>query len=130
MNRARKRVSPTAGDFLMVDVLRFDDGWEFDCPTVILAPIVVVYEDGRSCASAVEDFAIDVSVSGYATSCRNLRKYPVSGWRARFDDMLSGKRGPRGSKWFQAERHRVSFYMDSYGLLAFDSVAVAPEAAP
>lgn len=60
MKGERKAVVP--GDEFDVVVIRWDDGWEFDCPTVVLSPRLHVYEDGRSVESAVEDFLTGVVV--------------------------------------------------------------------
>lgn len=44
--------------------LRWDDGWEFDCPVVILDPVLRVHEDGCSLEHAIEDLCIDACIDG------------------------------------------------------------------
>lgn len=49
---------------MRIRVLRWDEGWEFDCPTVIISPVLRVNEDGRSIEYAIESLCIDACIEG------------------------------------------------------------------
>ncbi len=53
-----------AGLEVRVRGLRWDDGWEFDCPVVIIDPVLRVYEDGCGLDQAMEDLLIDACIDG------------------------------------------------------------------
>lgn len=59
-----RAVKVADGTQLRIRVLRWDEGWEFDCPTVIISPVLRVYEDGRSIEEAIEDLLIDARIEG------------------------------------------------------------------
>lgn len=52
------------GDKFRVRGLRWSAGWEFDCPTAIIAPVYRFHEDGCSLEYAVESLMIDACIDG------------------------------------------------------------------
>ena len=61
---SKRSVQIKPGVEISIRALRWDDGWEFDCPVVILDPVLRVYEDGRSLEQAIEDLCIDACIDG------------------------------------------------------------------
>jgi|SRR5579863_3919661 len=74
---------PTVGQKMTIRTMRWDDGWEFDCPVVILSPVVRVAEDGRSMDQLVEDFLIDCCVTGIPAS-EKLWRWPLDYLKRKF----------------------------------------------
>lgn len=104
------------GTKLRIRVLRWDEGWEFDCPTVIISPVLRVYEDGMSIEGAIEDLCIDACIDG------EIRDRERATWR--WDGAKGGGLAYLRRKYYQ--RHvergdvRVEFYIDEDGRLAWE----------
>lgn len=59
------RIEITPGLQIRVRGLRWSAGWEFDCPTAIIAPVYRFHEDGCSLEYAVESLLIDACIDGH-----------------------------------------------------------------
>lgn len=46
------------GDIIEFLAISWDEGWEFDHPTVVLKPIIEYSPNGNSCEEMIEDMAI------------------------------------------------------------------------
>lgn len=113
-----------AGDQIIVDVIRWNAGWEFNCPTVVLRPVLAIFEDGRSCQEAAESVAEDVCVHG------ELRTEPADAWwRSPSLKRLKrawarSRRGLPAFDRYEAGRYQIQFTNDKYGELDF-AIAVS-----
>lgn len=113
-------MSIAAGDMIVVDVIRWDAGWEFDCPTVVLRPVLAVFEDGRSCLEAAEQIAEDVCINDGALSTEP----PDAWWRSPSLKRLKrawarSRRGLPAFERYAAERFEVRFSNDEDGELDY-----------
>lgn len=95
--------------------VRWDEQWEFDCPCVLLSPVLRVYEDGSYPETLFEDFIVDgmvaLSDDGDGTIRDNDVEFDNTGktWRGwnlktlkrRAREALNGKDFP--VKCYQAE---------------------------
>jgi hypothetical protein len=108
------------GAVLRIRALRWDDGWEFDCPVVILDPVIRVYEDGRSLDRAIEDLLIDACIDGKISD--------HEAWR--WKDAPGGARGYLRRKFYRKYVQRavvdVRFIHDEDGQLSWEELP-APE---
>lgn len=106
------------GTEIRIRGLRWDDGWEFDCPVVILDPILRVYEDGRDFESAVEDLCIDGCIDG------KLIEHESSSWR--WKEAPGGAMAYLRRKYYRKNVERldtvVRFVLDEYGELSFEEL--------
>jgi len=48
-------------DVIEFVAISWDDGWEFDHPTVVLKPVIQYSPNGDPCESLIEDMAINLS---------------------------------------------------------------------
>lgn len=83
MTPVTEKCMPTVGQKMTIRTMRWDDGWEFDCPVVILSPVVSVAEDGRSIEQMVESFLIDCCIDGIPAS-EKLWRWPLSYLKRKF----------------------------------------------
>lgn len=114
------------GDSLIVAGVAWDDGWEFDCPTVLYRGFKR-YTPNRSSvcvesiAGYIEDVAIDAVVAGtYEADWHpsDLREFAWRGWSTRG---FARRRGVHAT-------YRVSFKIES-GELSFDLTPLIPKRA-
>lgn len=134
MTATERAVSVAAGTVLTVDVLVWDEGWEFDHPSCILRPVVRFSPNGTSAEGMVEDLGIDGAVDGrlvvYDTETDERgrevvdRQFPLALLRRRWSESWRGKEFPRYR--YTASRWRLRFYRDADGELAFDSERQLP----
>lgn len=113
-------MSIEAGDAIIVDVVRWNAGWEFDCPTIVLRPVLAVFEDGRSCWEAAEHIAEDVCISAGELSSAP----PDAWWRSPNLKRLKrawarSRRGLPAFARYAAERFEVRFFNDEDGELDY-----------
>ena len=47
---------------ILFRVIRWDEHWEFDCPTVLVSPIERYSPNGKYCETMIEDAAIDIAL--------------------------------------------------------------------
>ena len=59
-----RQVEIKPGAEIRIRGLRWDDGWEFDCPVVIIDPVLRVHENGDSLEGIIESLCIDACVFG------------------------------------------------------------------
>jgi hypothetical protein len=78
--------------------LRWDDGWDFDCPSMCLSPIIRCFEDGSSHDRIIGDICVDAVCSGFIKSRSfegwTWRGYRLPVLRRRFREALGGKNFP------------------------------------
>jgi hypothetical protein len=108
-------VEVCAGTKLIVDVLRWDEQWEFDCPVCVIRPVVRFSPNGESAEHMVEDLAIDASIDGVVRdegTERGLvdRVYPLHTLRRRWNQARRGR--VFGRKAYVATRWEVHFFPD------------------
>lgn len=113
-----------AGDRIIIDVIRWDAGWEFDCPTVVLRPVLAVFENGCSCAEAAERVAEDVCITGELQT-----EPPEAWWRSPSLKRLKrawarARRGLPGFDQYSASRYEVRFVSDEDGALDYEIASV------
>ena len=72
------------GQVIKIRVMRWDDGWKFDCPVVMLSPRIRVWEDGCSIEHAVESFMIDCVIDGKMPKNEKLWRWPLSYLKNKF----------------------------------------------
>lgn len=94
----------------------WDDGWEFDAPTVVYFPFFMYGIGGNSeeFDHLVEDWCIDVACG--ITRRRGLSKFDNKEFKWRGWDKYGMKY--RKNAWHS--RVRVKWYLDDRGLQAFD----------
>lgn len=100
--------------------VRWDDGWEFDCPVVLLEPVIRYSPNGCSSENMIEDACEDIilELDGYLGKVNTLgssdedvsREFGWRGWsldnlRKTADSILSGK-GPKRTKYRVTETWR------------------------
>lgn len=119
---ADRRIEVRDGTTLVVDVLRWNEGWEFDCPVCVLRPVVRFSPNGDHADALVEALCFDAAMDGYVESESTAsgvvdRQYPIKTLRRRWSEARGGKQFP--VKCYTASRFRVRFFDDADGL-AFD----------
>ncbi len=102
------------------DVLTWDDGWEFDCPAVLLFPVVKCFESGISGDRLIESVLEDACIADDPTLRSDdfqkqwgWRGYKLPVLRRRFRESLSGKRFPISN--YIAKRRTVIFTPGEFG---------------
>lgn len=114
------------GTKLVCDTLRWDDGWEFDCPSMMISPVVRCFENGNHHSTIVENVLIDAVVSGKLIKDDKKdfedwvwRGYKLPVLRRRFKEALAGKNFPKAG--YHAEREVVEIVLDERGELTWRS---------
>lgn len=107
-----------AGMILVCDTLIWDDGWEFECPSMMLSPVIRCFEDGSAHERIVEDVLIDAIVTGMLKPDDfeknwGWRGYKLPVLRRRFRESLAGKRFPIAN--YIAHRQTVRIIADPEG---------------
>jgi hypothetical protein len=106
-----------AGSEIVVDVLRWNEGWEFDCPVCILRPVVRFSPNGDDAEQMVENLAIDAAVTGHLQSTEVGadgvvdKQYPLKALKRRWAANRRGVQFPRLQ--YSASRFRVRFIASS-----------------
>ncbi len=122
----QKRIAISDGTVITVDVLRWDEGWDFDCPCCVLRPALRFSPNGDHTDELAESFAEDAAFNGYIESepAENGvidRQFPVALLKRRWRDAWNGKEFPR--RQYTAARYRVRFYNEQdegETILAYD----------
>jgi len=104
--------------------LSWNDGWQFDCPSMMLEPVIRCFEDGSSHDRIVESVMIDAVVEGKMESedfekTWGWRGYKLPVLRRRFKEALAGKRFPWAQ--YHAEIETVTIVLDEHGDLSWTS---------
>lgn len=115
----KQRIDVHDGTVLLVDVLRWHEGWDFDCPVCILRPVIRFSPNGEQADQMVEDLCVNASVDGYIESEGTEgglidRQFPFVRLRRQWSKARSGHASP--VKVYTATRFRVSFFLDADGL--------------
>lgn len=121
--KATEPIKITEGMVIECDTLEWDDGWEFDRPSMMLAPIVRCYEDGSHHERIVEDVMIDAVCNGELKSQDWLwgwRGWKLPVLRRRFRESLAGKKFPRVG--YRAKRTKVKVIRDKDGDLFWEDL--------
>lgn len=113
------------GLVVFCDTLRWNDGWEFECPSMMLSPVIRCFETGAHHEQIVEDVLIDAIVGGEFVSQSFEQQW---GWRGynlrtlqrRFYEALKGKRFPRAN--YTATREKIIFIKDEEGELTWKTI--------
>ena len=110
------------GMILQCDTLRWDDGWEFDCPSMMISPVIRCYEDGSCHENIVEDVLIDGVINEKIQDedfdqTWNWRGYKLSTLKRRFQESLKGKFFPKAN--YRAERSRIKIVKEKGGTLSW-----------
>ena len=96
--------------------LRWDDGWEFYCPVVIIDPVLRVYEDGRSLEQAIEDLCIDASITG------QMKDEEAWRWEEAPGGSLAYLRRKYHRKHVQTVDCKVRFVLDEDGEVSWEDI--------
>src|SRR5690349_6004773 len=64
----RKRITVADGTTLTIDVLRWNEGWEFDCPVCVLRPVIRFSPNGEEADQIVDDLCVSAVVDGFIES--------------------------------------------------------------
>ncbi len=121
-----ERIEVRDGTVLTIDVLRWNEGWEFDCPVCVLRPVVRFSPNGDSAEDMVENLCIDASIDGHMESELEDgvvdQQYPFATLKRRWAQARGGKQFPM--KGYTASRFSVRFFPDQDGL-AFEVTEVS-----
>lgn len=112
------------GMTLVCETLRWNDGWEFDCPSMMLSPVIRCFESGSHHENIVENVMIDAVIDGNLKSqdfekAWGWRGYKLPALRRRFREALAGKRFPVAN--YHAEREVVKIIRDARGELTWET---------
>ena len=126
------RIAVDDGKVVTVDVLTWDEDWEFDNPVCILRPVVRYSPNGDDPYRMVEELAEDLAFHGSVDSEADDdgmidRQFPLKSLKRRWGANRGGKQFPR--RRYTASRFRVFFYANDAGELEFD-IAEVPAALP
>jgi len=115
------------GDILICDTLSWDDGWEFEHPSMMISPIIRCYESGRNHEFIVEDVMIDAVtnknkelIGDNFEKSWGWRGYKLPVLRRRFRESLNGKEFPKSG--YSAVREKVQIIKDKYGNLSWETI--------
>ena len=112
-----RQIEIKPGTEIRIRALRWDDGWEFDCPAVVIDPVLRVRENGESLEGIVEDLCIDACVDGVLKDQDAWRWEPAPG----------GALGYLRRKYYRKNVQRcdvrVRFHLDEYGELMWEELA-------
>jgi hypothetical protein len=111
-----KRIPVVAGTEIVVDVLRWNEGWDFDCPVCILRPVVQFSPNGDHAEDMVEQLAINASIDGYVRDEGTEgglvdRQFPLASLKRRWAANRRGVEFPQ--KGYTATRFRIRFRPDT-----------------
>lgn len=114
------------GMTIVCDTLSWDDGWEFDHPSMLISPIVLCHETGKNHEQIVEDFLIDAvtaksgKLAGDDFEAWSWRGYKLPVLRRRFREALAGKNFPKAG--YLATRETVKIIRDKRGELTWETI--------
>lgn len=126
MKNSKSEIQIKQGMILVCETLTWNDGWEFECPSMMLSPVIRCFESGARHESIVESVLIDGVIDGILKSDDfekqwGWRGYKLPVLRRRFREALAGKRFPQAH--YFAERETVRIIRDERGLLTWESVS-------
>lgn len=109
------------------DTLRWDDGWEFEHPSMMISPIIRCFESGSGHERIVEDVMMDAVIEGKIKDDDfgkqwGWRGYKLPVLKRRFREALAGKRFPVAC--YIAERTKVKIVRDDDGDLTWTELPI------
>lgn len=111
---ASRRIEVRDGTELTIDVLRWDEGWDFDGPVCVLRPVIRFSPNGESAEHMVEDLCLNAAVDGFLT-CEGTergglvdRQFPLASLKHRWAAARRGVHFP--VKGYTASRFHVRFF--------------------
>jgi hypothetical protein len=118
-----KPVPVADGSTITIDVLRWNEGWEFDCPVCVIRPVIVFSPNGDSADQMVESLCIDASIDGVLRDEGTEdglidRTFPLRALKRRWAAARRGVEFP--IKQYEAFRFRVRFVRNAENELDFD----------
>jgi hypothetical protein len=100
-----------------IRAIRWDAGWEFDCPAAIISPVLYTSEDGSSFEHLIESFMIDCCIDG------KMPSHDPKFWEWRGWDMPYLRR-----KYYRKNTQRadvlVRFVLDEDGELSWEERSI------
>lgn len=125
MAKAQPTIEIREGMILVCETLYWDDGWEFDCPSMMLSPVIRCFENASSHERIVENVMMDAVIEGTIApqdfeKAWGWRGYKLPVLRRRFREALAGKHFPVAG--YRAERETVKIIRDEYGDLTWETV--------
>jgi len=116
------RIAIKEGLVLECRTLTWDDGWEFECPCLMLAPVIRCWEQQMSHERMVESVMIDAVCQGWIKDENfqetwGWRGYKLPVLRRRFQEYMRGKRFPVAG--YHAEVSTVMITKDKHGELTW-----------
>jgi hypothetical protein len=118
--RKSTRIGVREGTAFTVDVLRWDEEWDFDAPVCVLRPVIRFSPNGEHtdemAEQLAEDAAIDGFVDGEGTENGLIdRQFPLALLKRRWSEAWRGKEFP--VRQYTAARYHVLFSRDADGEL-------------
>ena len=116
------------GTEIIVKVLEWHEGWEFDHPILVLSPVIRYSPNGESAEYMAEDLGIDLCVDGKAENHDYTSEFEWRGWKLDYLNKVysqarKGKKFPK--KCHKATEYRLRFFLDGeIGQLEFDMVKI------
>jgi hypothetical protein len=112
------RIEVREGTELTVDVLRWDEGWDFDAPVCVLRPVIRFSPNGEHTDEVAESLAENAAVDGFVTGDVTEnglvdRQFPIALLRRRWSEAWRGKDFPL--RQYTAARYHVRFSRDADG---------------
>lgn len=128
----KNEIKITEGAAFVCETLTWDDGWEFEHPSLLLSPIIRCFENGWDHEQIVESVMIEAvtSRSGKLVGDNFERNWGWRGYklpvlRRRFKESLGGKHFPVAD--YRATREIVKIIRDRRGELTWETI---PETKP
>lgn len=118
-NQTATRIPVGDGTTLTFDVLRWHEGWDFDCPVCILRPVIRFSPNGDEADQIVDDLCVNASVDGYV-DCEGTenglidRQFSFASLKRKWSMARAGKEFP--VKDYVASRFSVRFFAGEDGL--------------
>ncbi len=117
------------GMTLVCDTLRWDAGWEFECPSMMLSPTIRCFENGHHHEEIVESVLISAMIDEQLVTedfekTWGWRGYKLPVLRRRFKEALAGKKFPIAG--YVATRETVKIIRDKKGELTWIRVPSVP----
>ena len=100
---------------LTIKGIRWDAGWEFDCPVAIISPVFKSYEDGCSLEHAVESLLIDACIDGVMKT-EDPNSWEWRGWSAGYLQRKYYRKG------VERVKQKIRFVLDEDGELAWTEI--------
>lgn len=112
-----------SGTELIVKGLRWHEaGWEFDCPVMLLSPVIRYSPNGESIEEMVESLLLGATIDEKLETHDYSKEFDYRGWRLAYlnkvwNSAIKGKKYPK--KNYQAEEWGLifSFNQQEYGLV-------------